>query len=97
MANVYCPACAAPLHVIVNTVVTITDRGPYGHGLALCYEGFLACEGCPLVTQVDKSNGKLIDLGGLTVADLQAPYVPGVEPAPYLSQQPTKLHGRRDS
>lgn len=83
----FCPACAAPVIVATGPVVM-----PHVGTLTT----FAYCTACALVTQVGAS-GLLIDLGGLLLRDLEEPFEPWCERAPFLIQQPSALLGRRDS
>lgn len=92
MCNMYCPSCGSVMLQLHATVAS----NDYGYLSIVAMSDTVACLSCPLVSQVHRT-GRLLDLGALTVADIEAPYVAKLDPMPLLLQQPTLLHGRRDS
>lgn len=90
----YCPACNGRVVRSHGWIIEFTDVRK-----EIKLDDFLACTACPLVTEVDRDKGRLTDLGSVTMAEITAPYVPGIDEGgmPILLQQTTALHGRRDS
>lgn len=52
---------------------------------------------CSMVSEVSPTTGKLIDLGNITLDELDAPFVPGVDEPRIFIPSSTTILWRRDS
>jgi hypothetical protein len=97
MCDVFCPACNGTILVGHVTVVRVRRHPHVGHSLDITFGPTAICVGCSLVSEVSNA-GQLIDLGNITLADLEAPFVPGMfEPRVLMQSGSTLLWRRRDS
>jgi xanthine/uracil permease len=94
----FCPMCNGHAIALQVPVVTITRHATYGPSIAFKLGAIVACCGCSLVSELSHV-GRLIDLGNITLEDLECPTVPGIdEPrAPFIQAGSTLLWRRRDS
>lgn len=89
--TLYCPMCAGQLHRQTGMVITLE------HGIpSVSWEDYVVCELCPLVSTVSKDSGKLLDLGVLTLEDVDTPFGPG-DHIPPMIQDRSPLLMRRES
>jgi hypothetical protein len=97
MCGVFCPMCNAHLVAIQCPMTTITRHPVYGPSIMIKLGYGIVCTGCSLVSELSES-GVLIDLGNITVQDLDAPFVPGLfEPRVFMQAGSSLLWRRRDS
>lgn len=97
MCDVFCPACSGPIIVGQVPVATVRRHPRYGASLEVKFGDVAVCVGCSLVSEVGEC-GQLIDLGNITLADLECPHVAGVdEPRVFIQAGSTLLWRRRDS
>lgn len=96
--ELYCPHCNGWLGVVEGPVITVHRHSTYGWHIDFKVSRFLSCLECPLVSEVDMNTGTLVDLGNVNVRNIMAPFVPGIDTdRSMILQQPTGLHGRKDS
>lgn len=96
----FCPACNGRVLVSPGGTVAIVVRPlPQDPDLTNTFfdqRQFLYCTACPVVTLFDGVSGRLNEFPTLSVTDLTAPFVPGVDGPPPVSVGST-LQGRADS
>lgn len=81
-----CPLCGESLKFDLRTV--------HHRGRPAAVMGPITwCTGCPAVSEVSMPTGLLVDLGNITVEDLEE-YEPYIQSLMFTA---TPLHGRRDS
>lgn len=97
MPDVYCPVCNGQL-VALQVAMHRVERHPqYGVHRDISFPHVIACTGCSLISELSPS-GQLIDLGNITLQELDAPFVPGVdEPRVFIQSGSSSLWRRRDS
>lgn len=97
MCGVFCPMCNAHLAAIQCPLTTIRRHEVYGPMIEIKLGYAIVCTGCSLVSELSES-GALIDLGTITVQDLDAPFVPGMfTPRVFIQSGSSLLWRRRDS
>lgn len=93
----FCPMCNGHAVALQVPVVTITRHATYGPSTSFKLGYIVACCGCSLVSELTNA-GQLIDLGNITLRDLECPHVPKIdEPRVFLQCGSTLLWRRRDS
>lgn len=92
MPDVYCPVCSGHVVALQASTCKVTPGS-----LAVSFPYIAVCLNCSLVSELD-GHGRLIDLGNITLADLEMPVVAGVDtPRCFIQSGSTLLMGRRDS
>lgn len=97
MCDVYCPLCNAPVVTLQAPLMTVNRHPTYGASVVVSLANTVACAGCSLVSEIGP-DGKLIDLGNIHLAELDAPFVPGIDPPRvFIQSGSTPLWGGRES
>jgi len=97
MCDVYCPMCNGRLVCLQVAMHRVERHAGYGNTLAVLFPHVIACTCCSLISELAPS-GQLIDLGNISVQELDAPFVPGMfEPRVFLQSGSSSLWRRRDS
>lgn len=64
----FCPACNSEAHVVVGRIFTAP--------VYTTVDGFVMCSACPMVSEIDRHTGVLVDLAArLTLMDLRVPFL----------------------
>lgn len=80
MPDVYCPLCNNHVALMQLAVHECGHHPVYGYRRSFKIAYVVACAGCAMVSEVS-DEGRLIDLGNVTLAELDAPFVPGIDEA----------------
>jgi hypothetical protein len=97
MCDVFCPVCNARVIILQVACHRVTRHPVYGASLAVSFPHVVACTGCSLISELS-NTAQLIDLGNISLADLDAPFVAGIDkPRVFIQSGSTLLWRRRDS
>jgi hypothetical protein len=97
VADMYCPVCSSQVVTLQVSMALVKRHPVFGVTLAVSFPHVAVCTGCSLISELSE-RGQLIDLGNITLEDLQVPFVPGIDtPRVFIPSGTSSLWRRRDS